>query len=169
MPRRKGGRNKVTRKWFTAKVRGSQPLLTLANDTALTQTLLDIDDDCFLYSANIAITIRNATALEGPIVVGLASNSMSVGNIIEALDASPTARDDRVALERSSRPVRRFGVFQVLSINENLNNGLEVYQKLLFPMSQSRALNQFAVNRAGGALSTGAVVDFFGRITGYWT
>jgi len=168
MPRRKGGRA-VMRDWFTAKVSGSFALSTLGSGTALAATLLDIDDDCFIYSTNMLIAIRGLTPGEGPIEVGLASDSMSVANIIEALDASPTARDDRIALERTGRPVRRLGVFDGQSATEKLNNGLEIYRKLLFPLTQSRILDQYAVNRSGATLTTGSTVDFFGRIHGYWT
>ena len=150
------------------KVEAELALVTLAGNTALSGALHSLADDVYLISADLTWSIRNHTAGEGPIEVGLSQSGMSAANIIEALDASPVNRGDRIALERSGRPVREVGQFPGLLSEEVLNNGNLFRTKIKFVISETQTLSMYGVNRSGAALTTGTVVGARGKIYARW-
>ena len=166
MPPVKKARGK--KPWVRLKVNVGFALLTLADATALLQTIIDNVDDFFWYSSQLSWSLLNLTAGEGPIEVGLCDGVYSVAQIKEAVDASPTGRSDRIALERTKRSVRGVGQFNGLTTEESLNNGLPVYTKTLINMSGSSVMSAYALNRSNGPLTTGAVINITGVLVGYW-
>ncbi len=168
MPKVSPTRRRPKRDWVRFPVQGKLTLSTLADATAIKTTILDNVDDVFWYSSQLKWGLLGGTAGEGPIIVGLLDNAYSVAEIIEALDASPVGRSDRVALERSRRSVRNIGQFSGLVTDEVLNDGKPVYNKTLIRMSNASAFAAFAMNRSGSALTGGQIISFDGVLTGYW-
>jgi len=169
MAKKRSGTRGRSKNFVVLKVQANLTLATLASDAAIDAQLLSIDDDLSLISADLLWAIDGLTVNEGPIEVGLNSDSLTPAQIVEALDASPSNRGDRIALERTGRPVRTGGMFAGQVANENLNNGQFVRVKLRFPLSQNQELNHYAVNRSGATLTTGASVRVSGKIYARWT
>ena len=167
-PKRRSYR-RSRRKWVNWTVVSAITLSTLADATAIEGVVLDNTDDLFLYSALCTWNLRNATAGEGPIEVVLADSAYSVGQIIEALDASPVSKSDKINLERTKRHVRLVGALPGITTEEVLNNGNPVYTRCMFPVSATSAVSAFAINRSGAQLAGGTVVRVTGRLVGYWT
>ncbi len=88
--------------------------------------------------------------------------------MLEALKADLSSPDDIIAKERARRPVRRTGVFNGLSVNESIGDGLNVRQKIKFSVGDTFDLDAWFWNRSSGALTTGAVIDCDGTIYGRW-
>ncbi len=160
--RRRGGRLVV---W---PVSGSLALSTLANNTVLQGTLWDIADDAYLISADLTVSGLNMTATEGPISVGVSSNSLNAAQVLEALEASPTNRGDRVAIEQAGRPVREIADLSGVGTEEVANDGKPIRVKLRMPMNSAQILEIFARNKSGATLTTGTVVRVDGKIYGRW-
>jgi len=166
--RRRAPQRRTKRKWVTWPVTSIISLTTLAAATALEANLLDNVDEAHFYSARGSWSIRDLTPGEGPIQVGFNDGVYSAAEIVEAVDASPTSRSDRINIERAGRAVRNVGAFPGEVSQEVLNDGRMVYTKVLMNMSGSSVLNIYAINRSAAALTTGAVVRFEGLLTGYW-
>ena len=142
---------------------------TLGAGTVIATTLIDVADDLRLVSADLTWAMRDHTAGEGPIEVGINSSNLTVAQIAEAIVASPTSRGDRIALERTGRPVRQAGQFSGAEVSENLANGQMVRTTLRFPLDQAQVLQVYARNNDGSALTTGTVVRCTGKIYARWT
>ncbi len=141
----------------------------LANEGVIAADMTAFSQDYYAISAEILWSLRSATAGEGPIYVGLASGDLSVAEIIEALDASPISASDRVAKERSTRPVRWAGVFAVIGTDETLNDGKAIKTPLRFPLANSQNLQVWARNESGSTLTSGQVIEVHGKLYGRWT
>ncbi len=170
MPRKGSSRSRGRSKNFVVlKVNAALQLATLANGIVVDADLLDLADDVNLISADLQASILGLTAGEGPIEVGVNSDALTVTQVLEAITASPTSRGDRIALERTSRPVRSLGTFSGVGTEEVLNNGLPIRIKLKFALSQNQVLRLFALNLSGATLTTGAVVRLSGKIYATWS
>ena len=147
MPKRSGkptyfpGRRGRSKNFFVSKVNVSNALGALADGVVAVGALLDLTQDANLISADLSWSFRGHTAGEGPIRVGLANSVLSVGEIGEALDASPNSQDDRIAVERTQRPVRESGQFPGLASLEILKNGDIFRTKIRFDVTSARNLN----------------------------
>ena len=151
------------------KVNATLGLSTLANATVLMGSLLDIADDVYLISADLVWSIFDQTPGEGPLNVGIASSNLSVTQVKEAIEASPTSRGDRIALEKSGRPVRQAGIFTGIADSESLNNGNEVRTKLRFRLDQAQTLNTYVFNQSDSSLTTGTKMTVTGKLYARWT
>ncbi len=174
MPKRGGkktyfpGRRGRNANFFVSKVNTSIALGALVNNTVIGGTLIDLAQDAYLISADLTWSLHNLTAGEGPIAVGLNNNALSVAEIGEALDASPTSQSDIITKEQASRPVRNAGQFPGLNTEEVLNNGGIRRVKLKFVLSQSQDLSAWARNLADATLTTGAILQVIGKVYGNW-
>ncbi len=156
-------------KFFAYRIEEQFALGALANGIAIAgdTTALGVTK-CYLISADLVWSIEDSTSDEGPIDVGLASGDLSVTEIVEGLDAKPTSRSDRIAMERSRRPIRRAGSFAGSGANETLNDGKEIRTKLKFYIDEGIELVAWARNRSGATLTTGAVVNVVGTLFMKW-
>ena len=174
MPKRAGkptyfpGRRGRSKNFFASKVEANLTLSTLADNTVLSATLLDLTQDAFLISADLTWAVRNLTAGQGPIQLGYANSGLTDTEIGEALAASPNSQDDLVAIERTRRPVREAGSFNGLNTEEVLNNGNLLRTKLKFVVTSARDLDIWAKNRSGAPLTTGALINVSGKVYGNW-
>ena len=156
------------RNWVNLKFRAGLALGGLANDTAIKQAIIDLVDDFYCYSAQAVWTLRDLAPGQGPIDVGFCDGNYTTLQILEALDASPVGKSDKISLEKTKRDIRPVGSFPGTTESEALKNGETVYRKLLFPISSSSIFECYAVNRSGAVLTTGSVVHVAGNLTGWW-
>ncbi len=138
---------------------------TLAANTAIEATGITLAMDCRWHSADILATLDELTSAEGPVMLGIAPANMTVTELKEALEASPTTKWDYPAVEHAKRPVRLLGQFQqgaaVSGLIFNNGNPKRVRLPISVLVSAGDKLPQvFAWNRSGAALTTGAVVRF---------
>jgi len=161
-------KRRVTKDDVVLPVQISVALLTTANGAAVTGDILDNVDDLKVYSSLLTWAIRSHTAGEGPIDVGIADADYTDAEIVEALDASPTGRSDKIALERASRKVYLIGTFNGEGTDETLNDGKPIYKRLVMSVSSTSAISLFAVNRSGNAFTTGAQLVVGGKLWGSW-
>ncbi len=170
----KHGRRKPYRK-FNSKfqvlpVNDSSALTTLADATVLRSGLTAIDDDFWVQSADLSWAISGLAAGQGPLLFGIAHGDLSVTEIAEAVNASPTGRGDIIEREQARRPVRRVG--QLLADpdggNLSLNDGKPIRTTVKMYLEGGIELNMFTLNQSGVALTTGAVVRVYGVLYGSW-
>lgn len=156
---------------FVALPFSSQRALgTLGSEAALVEPFLaTLTEDLFVISVDVFWQINTFTALQGPILVGIAHGDLSVTEITEALDASPSGPRDIIAMERARRPVRRAGQFNNQLAGDRLNDGKAVRTRCKFLVPDGVPLNMYAVNRGSAALSvTDPIVEFNGTVYGRW-
>ncbi len=174
MPKRSGkptyfpGRRGRSKNFFVSKVNATITLGALTDGTVISGVLLDLDQDAYLISADLAWSVHNMTAGEGALRVGLTSSVLTVAQMAEALDASPGSQDDRIALERTRRPVRDSGQFPILTSEEVLNNGNLFRTKAKMVITTGRNLLAWARNISGASLTTGGIVEVTGKVYGNW-
>ncbi len=149
----------------------SLALGTLGDNTAITVATVDsLEQDFDVISTEMTIAIRDVTANQGPIEVGLAEQGYSVAEIVEAVDASPLSQYG-TAWEQSQRKVRHYGTFPIAANDEVLNDGRPIKRKMFlkgFAHSTFAVARVYAINRQGAALTTGAIVEFTGTHWGRW-
>ncbi len=145
----------------------SLALSTLADNTVLATDLVDTTEDLYVISVDGQFTIRGATSGEGPLAVGYAHGDLSVGEILENLNAEVGNPDDIIQSERARRPVRRAGSFQMLSPDEVLALGQVIRTTCKFSVGEAD-LAMWIFNMSGAVMTTGAVLQCIGTIYGRW-
>lgn len=147
----------------------SLALGTLGSGTVIASAMTNLGQTRFrVISVDILWSMRGLTAGEGPLEVGIANNNLSVTEIGEMLDASPTSQTDIIAMERLRRPVRNSGVFAGLAANEALNDGRKMRTKLSTVLNEGVELAFYVRNKSGSALTTGGVIQCTGKVYGIW-
>ncbi len=168
-PRRRAVARKRSRKGFMVwPVQVQLALSTLGGGTVISAALLTLDEDAFFISADLSWSMRDHTATEGPIVVGLAHGDLAVAEIAEAIVASPTHPGDIIAMERARRPVRNVGQLPGLNTEEVLNHGDVKRSPIKFRVDDTTTLNIWAQNQSGASLTTGTILEVSGVIYGRW-
>ncbi len=137
-----------------------------------------------LIKVSAIVTGRGFTVGDGPIQVGMASNSLSVAEIAEALSANgPLNRQDALLRERAERPVWRLGHFpsnagQVTQTESLIGNAqgngaegvVEFAPRWTFGVvSGLEGWTWWARNRSGEVLVTGVVITLECKYFGVWT
>ncbi len=107
------------------------------------------------------------TVGEGPLRIGLFQGDLSNTEVGEHLDARPTGPSDRIAIERSGRPVRKVGKFADGVADEKLNNGVVIRTKLGFFLDEGIELEAY-VRNDGSDLTTGATAHVSGTLYMRW-
>ncbi len=119
----------------------------------------------YCISADCLWAIRDLTAGEGPLQVGLAHSDYTASEIKEALEAGASFDPgDKVEQEQARRLVRRSGQFAGQVPQEIINDGRPKRTKLGFMVSQGFNLNLWVKNKSGATLTTGAVVEISGTL-----
>ncbi len=162
-------RRRPKRNWVNITVQQNVALGALVNAVVVKATLLDVSDDFFLYSSRLSWALVGLPIDEGRVSFGISDNAYTVTEIGEAVDASPTNKSDRIALERTARAVRNIGYFPGNAGEEDFNDGKPVYNRSLFNVSGNSALAIWAMNRSGSDFVTGSTVRVDGVLTGWWT
>ncbi len=164
--KRSNARNPNFQAW---PVQAQVALGTLADNTVLASTLLGVAQNARILHADLAWTLRNAAAGEVPIQVGLSHSDLSVAEVLEALNAQPSSQGAIIEREQASRPVRKVGSFGRSTVtDQSLKDGEEIRTQIGWDLGPSFDLDVYAVNRSGGALTTGAYVVVTGTVYGIW-
>lgn len=145
-------------------------LSTLNDDTVIVQgTETILTQDFNMKSVDVVATLRDNTAGEGPIYFGIAASEYTVGEILEALKASPTSQQDVPAVEHAARKVRTIGAFKSTDAATKSVTLGKRRVKLWQRTPAGKALPSFwAWNRSGAALQTGSIIQIEAVYYGNW-
>ncbi len=108
---------------------------------------------------------------DGPVSVGFAHNDYSAAEIAEALEVNLLSPANKIEQERAGRLVRDVGTFYsdgVVNDLATINNGNPVRTKLNWMINDGFELDVYAFNEGADALTTGAIVNVYGKLYGYW-
>ncbi len=156
-------------KFQVLRVNQNLALSTLATQTVLLLALTGLGSTKFkVVSADLAWSLSDHTAAEGPIEVGLCNGDLTTGECAEALDAVPTSMSDVIAMERLRRPIRRAGMFAGLAADEVLNDGKPIRTKFRTFLDVGIELNAWVRNLDDSSLTSGSLVTVVGNVYGYW-
>ncbi len=131
--------------------------------------------DLWLVGGKATFAMRNHTAGEGPLIVGMNDGDYTAAEIAEcyvARDAEGWEVNDRIQRERASRSVRHLVTFPGLATDEVIDNGKLVKFKLAMRcnlLDAAAAANFLAAhvfNDSGAALTTGSVINVRGTLWG---
>ncbi len=150
-------------------VNESNALLTLADGAVLGVDSDPFGREFFAISADLYWAMRNHTAGEGPVIVGVAHSDYTDVEVAENLNLTGMEDPgDKVAQEQGRRLIRRTGQFSGIGTDEVLNDGRAKRVKIGFVITDGFSLAFWAQNKNGGALTTGTVVETSGKIYGRW-
>ncbi len=146
------------------------PLLTLADNTVVKQDVqsVDFDNEIWLSSSDIQISLRGATPGEGPIMVGFAHGDYTVAEINEWYTSTNFLSADMVEQEQGRRKCRDIGTLAVIASSESLNDGKAIRVKIGIKIQSGQNLSFWARNSSGASLTTGSVIEFNGKLYGTW-
>ncbi len=160
-------RGRKGRRLFVPKVTHEEALGTLAASDVQANNIADtLDEEAFLISADLVWSIRDLTATEGPIVVGICHSDYAASEIEEYLEnAGSWDRGDLINQEISGRGrrIRTVGSFSGNSTEETLNDGKPIRTKCGWKLITGQTLKFWAYNKSGAALTTGAEVVVEGQ------
>ncbi len=164
----KKGKGKGRSRFQVMRVTDQLALSTLADMAVIAKDITATTQANWVISADLTFSLRGGTSGEAPITFGLCSDDLSVTEIGEALDASPTSEADRIARERASRPVRMAGTFPGLSVAESFNDGKPKRIRCGWAMSPSTQTQFWCRNESGSALTGGQIVEVHGKFYINW-
>ncbi len=141
---------------------GSLAALTViesASNIALQDDFRVISMEAVIIAANIAAT--------DALVIGFSDTEMSLTEVKECLEANgPTDRNDRVQMERATRPVWPMAV--VTDIHLAPNQGMAIRKTIRWTFSDTEGFTWFAYNPGASANTTGAEIDIVVKYFGVW-
>ncbi len=136
---------------------------------------LAITEDFRMLKVEGFISLRGATQVDtdGPIIVGIANDNLSVGEIAEAMVASgPLGPSDRVRTERAERAVFPMWEIDFLPQPSTGENGARVKPitegKIRWTFESGIGWTFFAFNMGSSALTTGGILDLLHKFYGVW-
>ncbi len=161
---KKGRSTKGLRK---IRVNTQQNLATLANQavikTPLYQAATSNARRQWLMSFEGFISIKDVTAGEGPLIVGVSHSDLSTTEVAEAILAQNSNVDDIIEREQARRPVREWGVFVAKDVDEYLNNDqTKKKYKIKFSVGEGFTPELYIFNDSAATLTTGASVHISG-------
>lgn len=128
---------------------------------------LAIEEDFRIIKSSVLLKVEGMTGNEGPVIIGIADNELTVAEISECLVTDgPLNRSDRGKQEEAERAV--FPICIVQNENEMPNNGMPIEKTLRWTFSNTDGWTFFAFNMTTGALTTGGTVYFFATHYGVW-
>ncbi len=122
-----------------------------------------------LSKMKYAVTYKDKTASEGPLLLGLASVDLSNAEIAEALVADPQSPRDQPAFERGNRQV--FPLALLPASVKVAGDEIQVFRSARYPWKrilEGNGLKYFIQNLDGSTLTTGALVTVFTAVVGTW-
>ncbi len=149
---------------FVPRIEEEIAVGALTTGTVVSVAGQTVVDRMYLISMDSTWALKDFTAGEGIIEVGVAHSDYTVAEIAEALDASTNwDRGNLVAREQARRKVRRVGVFDGLSAEEVLNDGKPIRTRLGWVVNNGDGLNYWARNKNAGTFTTGAEIQISGK------
>lgn len=165
MPKKRKGRKPLVAK----RVDVALALSTLGGASLLGADLFpSVDGDFYVVSVKGNWTIKDQTAGEGPIIVGFAHGDYTDAEIEEWYEVTGEfIRGDKIANERARRRCRESGAFQCKDQQpETLNDGNPQNTPMRFVIEDGQNIKFWAYNDSGATLTTGAIVEFRGKVFG---
>ncbi len=153
-------------------------LSTLTTNTVLKQTApLQFTDRFRLIKLEAMATAVGATAGEGPILIGIASNSLTAAEIASAISANgPLSKQAGAEHNNAEFPVWTLGLFRNLAGTLQLVEGtgmepgrMEKTIRWTFGVDSSPGYTWWAQNRSGSNMTTGMVITIESKMFGVWT
>ncbi len=168
--RRSGRRSYTGSKFVGIKVDAQVTLGALATNVVVSATVVDLSQDFRAISADLLWILEGLTLAEGPIKFGLCYSDYTVGEIAEAIDASPANDSDMIKIEHTNRLVRTVGAFPILGVvgGGQFNNGNLKRTKLGWRVSNAKEISLWAQNMDNSTITTGGNVTCAGTVWGVW-
>ncbi len=140
-------------------------LSTLASKTLISTTFDEVVTERTLVSSiDTVVSLKNGTAGEGPILVGIAHGDYSDAEIEAVIENTGSwAEGDKIAQEVAKRLVRQFGVLRFIVGDDVLNDGEAVKEKLNWILNAGIRLKIWAYNLSESPLTTGGIVQYEGH------
>ncbi len=144
-------------------------MLTAGSGVAVLQNAIaSLGEDFFLVSADLAVASRGHAQGEGPLQVGVAHGDLTVTEIKECIESDNSDPNNIIQKERSRRPVRTVGYLRQDVDPALIGDGQMQRVRCKFMVGDGKAINVWASNRSGAALTTGTVVHIDGVLFGRW-
>ncbi len=145
-------------------------LSTLADNSALAAAATGtMTSEGRLTSIDATYSMRDNTAGEGPIMIGVAHPDYQDAEIAQAITVAVTGTHTQVEMEQANRKVRVIGTFPGVEAGEVLNDGRPIKTKLNWPFAEGQAaLRVFGFNASGAALTTGTILKVLGHLNVFW-
>ncbi len=162
------------KKGFVAiPIEGTLALSTLGDGAVLTSNVHtgEFTEDFYCISADIQVSVRALTAGEGmPSSWGVAHGDYSTTEIQEHLAVALLGPANKIEQERSRRLVRNVNSFESDPIDTTLIRSTDGEQrvKVRFMIQDGNHLSIWIKNRSGSALTTGAQLEWSGKLYGRW-
>ncbi len=163
----KDGKGVIVRETQTITVGG------LTSGTTIKGGTLTLSEDFRILKTEYLITqIGNWGAIGDEVVIGIADNELSVGEISECISIDgPLDRNDNVGHERSMRPVWLLLDLKgdsTTTVKEPPNDGQMMTFNLRWTFSDPEGWTWFAFNPLAGSLTAGAVFNIIAKHYGVW-
>ncbi len=148
---------------------------TLGAKTVLKQdTPIVITEDFRMLKAELFVSIVAATFddLDGPLVIGIANDELSVTEIKECLEAGgPVGRDDAVGNEQALRAV--WPIAHIMNAASENSHALMAQQMPLtvkprWTFSNANGWTIFVYNQGSSVLATGGIIQLLNKFYGVW-
>ncbi len=165
MAHRKGGYPAKGR--YSLRPVQTTPTITvgaLALSTAVTGTCYGNADGAYrIIALKGTWSLTTNTAGNGPLVVGFCHGDYTVTEIKEFIEStSSISIGNKILGEQANRLIRRVGVFNGLTTDESLNDGMPIKTRLNWAIPIGTNLNMFAYNDDASNRDTGSFVKFNG-------
>ncbi len=116
-----------------------------------------------MLSMKNQIALRDNTALDGPLYLGVAHSDYTDAEILEWFNSQGSwDQGDKVANEEAKRKCRIIGMFPGQLANELLEDGRATKTTLKFMVEDGDTLNFFVINEGGATRTTGGIVEIKG-------
>ncbi len=126
--------------------------------------LTNSDQELYLVSGDLIVSMRDHTPDQGPITVGVAHGDYSATEIDEWFESNAAVTKDMIAREKSRRKCRAIGAFPGTEATEVLNDGKPIRVKLGFAISEGSNLNLWGRNDDDGTLTSGTDIVITGTV-----
>ncbi len=122
------------------------------------------DEDYRVMWVKATYALRDNTAGEGPIDIGIAHGDYTAAEVEEWMEATASwTRGNKIASEQANRLIRRIGSFAGDTTEETLNDGMPITTKLNWHIVTGQNFNLFIYNHSGAMLTTGASISVQGK------
>ncbi len=141
---------------------------TPGNGTFVKGSALPIEEDFRIIKVEFSFFTTGVTAGEGPLLIALAADNLSIAQIAENLLSGPNNRNDYEALEEVSRPVWVFGTVLPQTASLIPDSGLWGEKTIRWTFSNPEGWVWGLFNDSGAALTTGGLTIVRSKIFGVW-
>ncbi len=151
---------------LVARFLETQIVAAIVNNGIESSTMVDASDqETFLISMDVNMSLGTHVAGEGPLFVGVAHGDYSEAEILEWFSQSAgLTTANLIAREQSKRLIREIGVFSGVGTEEVMNDGKTIRVPLKFRLQDGIGLTLFTVNLSGATLTANAQINAVGKI-----